>query len=671
MAGKSTETALHNLVVRIERSINYKEFALGCFFDVEGAFDRANRRAIEFALNRDGIDDIVKSWIMNMLTHRLISADLGGETQTVRSTRGFPQGGCLSPLLWCLLLDSLIVKINDMRIYMQAYSDDGVLLVTGRDLHTVRNIMCKGIKNTLAWCREKGLNLNPFKTKLVLFTRRRKAHLIPITIEGVKLEITKEIKYLGVILDHTLRFRTHIQVQCAKAKLTLMQCRRAVGRTWGIKPKVIKWIYTAIILPRVLYGATVWWHRAAIKSNSKELTKVQRLASLMISGAIRTTPSAALEVLLGLYPLDLRAKKNALEQWYRMKVSKQWKGNFMDKGHTDIDKVYGDKLSMIINNNDLIKRQRIFDKKYRVHIGSKDTWQLETAHECSIVCYTDGSRRESTKLSGAGVFYSTIPNKDQAISLGKFASVFQAETYAIMVCAFDLMDLADIETKEIVIYSDSQAALKALKRNDTTSALVRECKNILNSLAEKTKVTIAWVPGHQGNYGNEKADELARMGAGLEFLGPEPCLPIPYSIIKRVIEGIIERESNTRWNSSTKCRQSKMFLKSFDKKKTTQLLLQSRLNIALVAGMTTGHCLLNRHLKIMKIIEDSSCPGCGEEETSYHFIAECPMFALVRWELLGKDTLNEVDLTNLSIGDIVRFTKATGRFEGGTLSRHQ
>ncbi|CAH2241509.1 jg10676 [Pararge aegeria aegeria] len=96
-------------------------------------------------------------------------------------------------------------------------------------------------------------------------------------------------------------------------------------------------------------------------------------------------------------------------------------------------------------------------------------------------------------------------------------------------------------------------------------------------------------------------------------------------------------------------RQSKLFLKSFYKKKTKQLMSRSRTNIALVAGITTGHCLLNRHLTVMRIAEDPSCPECGEMETSFHFIAECPMYAMVRWELQGKDSFSVEDLANLSI----------------------
>ncbi|CAH2268563.1 jg2250 [Pararge aegeria aegeria] len=64
----------------------------------------------------------------------------------------------------------------------------------------------------------------------------------------------------------------------------------------------------------------------------------------------------------------------------------------------------------------------------------------------------------------------------------------------------------------------------------------------------------------------------------------------------------------------------------------------------------------------MRIVEDPSCSECGEVETSFHFTAKCPMYVLVRWALQG---------ANLSIGDIVRFTKGNGRFEGGMLPEHQ
>ena len=37
-AGKSVETVLHQLVVRVEKALDQQEIALGVFVDIEGAF---------------------------------------------------------------------------------------------------------------------------------------------------------------------------------------------------------------------------------------------------------------------------------------------------------------------------------------------------------------------------------------------------------------------------------------------------------------------------------------------------------------------------------------------------------------------------------------------------------------------------------------------------------
>jgi hypothetical protein len=48
-------------------------------------------------------------------------------------------------------------------------------------------------------------------------------------------------------------------------------------------------------------------------------------------------------------------------------------------------------------------------------------------------------------------------------------------------------------------------------------------------------VGLFWVPGHAGVRGNEIADELARGGCVLEFLGPEPALGCSRQDIRRMI----------------------------------------------------------------------------------------------------------------------------------------
>jgi hypothetical protein len=46
-AGKSTVSALHHIVGKIENAIKYKEVALAAFIDVEGVFDNTGFDSIE------------------------------------------------------------------------------------------------------------------------------------------------------------------------------------------------------------------------------------------------------------------------------------------------------------------------------------------------------------------------------------------------------------------------------------------------------------------------------------------------------------------------------------------------------------------------------------------------------------------------------------------------
>jgi len=123
-AGKSVETALHQYVVQAEKALDQQEIALGVFLDIEGAFDNTSYDCMCSAFTRHGVDQTILRWIRATLEGRLATAALGNVSRSVAVSRGCPQRGALSPLLWCLVVDDLLIMLNDRSVYTQGYADD-------------------------------------------------------------------------------------------------------------------------------------------------------------------------------------------------------------------------------------------------------------------------------------------------------------------------------------------------------------------------------------------------------------------------------------------------------------------------------------------------------------------------------------------------------------------
>jgi hypothetical protein len=55
-------------------------------------------------------------------------------------------------------------------------------------------------------------------------------------------QLKNQVKYLGVILDEKLNWNSHIDHRMQRTTIAFWQCRKAIGKTWGLKPKVVYWI---------------------------------------------------------------------------------------------------------------------------------------------------------------------------------------------------------------------------------------------------------------------------------------------------------------------------------------------------------------------------------------------------------------------------------------------
>jgi hypothetical protein len=125
------------------------------------------------------------------------------------------------------------------------------------------------------------------------------------TISTKSDSVFSSTKYLGVILDARLTWKEHVDANLRKAGNMMWTCRRACGGRWGLRSRVIYWIYASVVRPSIIYASLGWWPGCETARANQQLSSIQRLACLGITGAMRTTPTNAVEALVGLPPLDL------------------------------------------------------------------------------------------------------------------------------------------------------------------------------------------------------------------------------------------------------------------------------------------------------------------------------------------------------------------------------
>lgn len=82
-------------------------------------------------------------------------------------------------------------------------------------------------------------------------------------------------------------YRTKIN-EAQKARFA---SRRLFRNTWGLQPKTIYWLYTAVMRPIITYGCLVWWQKEQQVVEIFKLWNSRRREYLGTTGAFRSTPT--------------------------------------------------------------------------------------------------------------------------------------------------------------------------------------------------------------------------------------------------------------------------------------------------------------------------------------------------------------------------------------------
>ena len=214
----STTDAIKKIIELIDKrkKSNYK---LIVAVDISGAFDGINHLVIVNNVTEIGADGVIVNAIENLLVNRRII--VGNKIHS--SSRGCPQGGCASPTLWKIGMNSLLIKLDQAKIKNVAFADDLTLVLCEDSEYRLQRKLDEAMKIIEEWCSKAELAINANKTQVMLVKSKKMNNKLKINEKEIK--VTNEIKYLGVVIDKKLSWLKHLEHLEKKVELLLVRIR--------------------------------------------------------------------------------------------------------------------------------------------------------------------------------------------------------------------------------------------------------------------------------------------------------------------------------------------------------------------------------------------------------------------------------------------------------------
>ena len=221
---------------------------------------------------------------------------------------GVPQGSCLSPLLFNIFVRDLLAASPHVDSWQ--FADDITQSSYSDNLLTVTSNLVTAFHNTKKFCQDKQLQVNCAKTQFILLKAPSSKLPSPFHIDlgAITIPAQPYVKLLGVLIDHHLTFKEHIQD-------TVNTCNGYLGvlrkLAHFLPRKLCTLFYTAIIRSRLEYASALL--PPVAKTHLEKLDVVQRKAARIICGMPPDSHAEPLELALNLQALNQRRVAHLLK----------------------------------------------------------------------------------------------------------------------------------------------------------------------------------------------------------------------------------------------------------------------------------------------------------------------------------------------------------------------
>ena len=661
--GRTTEQALLVLSNAIDRAWYKHGVVTLVAFDLKGAFNGVNKLSLDARLRAKGIPTVARKWISSFMSDRFANIGFDDFRTDVSplTNAGLAQGSPLSPILFAFFNSDLVNQPVNCRGGASAFIDDYFRWRVGRSAEeNLAKIQSEDIPRIESWARRTGSRFAAEKTELIHLTRKRSEQVQgQVTVNGKTVKPSPTAKLLGVIFDHELRWKEHIQQAIKRATKVAV----ALAGLRHLRPEQMRQIYQACITPVIDYASTVWHDPLRDKTHLRHLNTVQRAPLIRILSAFKTVATMALEVEAHVLPTNLRLRHRAQRTITRLHTLPRchpiWSALLRaQKRRNNIGNYARFPLAEALKTMDLQRLNELetidpsplppwrTEAFAEIEIGSvRETAaeRAETARSTSdIVVFSDASGREGhLGAAVAAIDDSLQVVESQQVQVGPMDrwSVHVAELIGIFYAISMVFKIAhqrlslDHTPKSATILCDSRSALQTIQNPKNRSGQ-RIARAILQAATEVQVEGIAlrlqWVPGHCDNPGNNAADRLAKDAARPGKTHPfRPLL----SRESARLRGNILNQWEQEWRSSNKGGHLRKIDSTLPATYTRRLYGSLPRNRAyLLTQLRTGHSWLSTYAKTFGFRDDDRCV-CGAQETVTHVLVDCPELRDIRREL--------------------------------------
>ena len=280
--GFSTEDQLLLAYCRIAGEIDKGRSVDAVYLDFSKAFDVLSFSILLNKLRSLGFCEQILNWIESFLRGRTMKVSVGGcDSRAVPVTSGMPQGSVLGPLLFLIYVNSLGSGFN---CEWYAFADDLKLCVSHP--RVTDSLVNSQLQNDLDLLVERSqswnLRLNPSKCVVIRFgSRVRAADGVNsgYRLNGEPLKLVKSHRDLGVWVDSSLKFHTHVTEVVRKSSGLANQILRS---TICRSREFLVTVFLSHIRPIIDYCSPVW--NLGYQGDLQRLERVQRRWTKQVTG---------------------------------------------------------------------------------------------------------------------------------------------------------------------------------------------------------------------------------------------------------------------------------------------------------------------------------------------------------------------------------------------------